>query len=108
MDFKKIVKRTEEVSDKFKNQFDERDRALDLVSEMGELANSMLTVSGRKPTSVGSKKRTKANIADDLADILFDVILLARDYDVDLATEYEKMLEDLEKRIERGDFNASK
>lgn len=107
MDFDKLVKRTEEVSRKLGTKFDKRDRALDLVEEVGELANSMLVESGRKPTSVQSKKRTIDDIADALADIMFDVILLARDYNINLSTEYEKMLDSLEERIIKGEFKPS-
>ncbi len=51
------------------------------------------------------KQRTEKDVADALADILYDLILLARDYDMDLEKEYVEMLVSLEKRIKKGEFN---
>src|SRR3989338_2379651 len=67
---------------------------IDLVEEVGELANAILVKEGYK-----RDKRKKAELEDSLADVLFDVILLSSNYNVDLEKEYKKMLEKLEKRI---------
>ena len=64
----------------------------------------MLIVEKVKMTNDPSKRRTVEDIADALCDVLYAVVLLARDYDLDLLTEYEHMLERLEKRLDSGEF----
>ena len=49
--------------------------------------------------------RTKNDIADALADILFDMVMLADEYEIDLEKEYGEMLGRLEARIDGGEFN---
>lgn len=105
-DFKDLVEETRSLHRKFKSPFDKRDRVLDLVEEVGELANAVLIVEKRKTITAHHprKNKTKADVADALSDILFNVILLADDYDVDLLLDYERMLADLKRRLERGEF----
>lgn len=74
-------------------------RFVDLVEEVGELANAILTTEGHK-----SKKCTRADIADSLADILYNVIILADLYEVNLEKEMKEMLEKLHRRIKDKEF----
>ena len=92
--FKKITK---EVVRKFPGkQWKAEIRTLDLVEEVGELCNAILVTEGHK-----GKKRAKAELADSLVDILFDLILLADIYKINLDKEYLKMIEDIKNKKER-------
>lgn len=63
------------------------------------MANAILVREGHK-----GPKRAKADLADSLCDILFDLLLLAHHYGVDLDAEYPKMLDQLRQRIAAGQF----
>jgi len=75
-------------------------RVLDLVEEIGELCNAILVREGHK-----GKKRAKSDLADSLVDIIFDLVLLADIYKVDLDKEYSKMIENIMKRQKEKDFD---
>ncbi len=107
MKFEEIVKKTKELDSMFKQRFDTRDRALDLVEEVGELAQAMQIFEKRKLTNDPSKRRSKKDLADALADILYDVILLAGQYEINLEKEYIEMLERLKERVGRGEFDGN-
>lgn len=89
----------------FKKRFDKRDRVLDLVEEVGELVQAMQIVEKRKLTNDPQKQKTKEDIADGLADVMYDLILLADKYEIDLGNEYLEMLESLNKRLRKGEFD---
>src|SRR3989338_5702272 len=72
----------------------------DLTEEVGELANAILVKEGFK-----NKKRAKADLIDSICDILFDLYMIAEHYGVDVEKEYQKVLEQLKERIDRGEFN---
>jgi NTP pyrophosphatase (non-canonical NTP hydrolase) len=72
----------------------------DLSEEVGELANAILTREGFK-----SGKRQKAELADSLCDILFDVLMIAGHYGIDMEKEHDKVFRGLEKRLEKGEFS---
>lgn len=74
-------------------------RFIDMVEEIGELANAILTERGHK-----SMKRKKSEIADSICDVLFDLLALAKMLKLNLAKEYEKMLKEMEERIRKGEF----
>jgi NTP pyrophosphatase (non-canonical NTP hydrolase) len=103
MDFKDIIQKTLEVNGRFKTEFSDHGRALSLVSEVGELAEAILEYDGGKGKGTRDPKG-KEEIADAMADLLYNVIVLASHYDVDLEKEYEKVLGDVEKRFEKGEF----
>lgn len=92
MDFAELVNETLEINNKFENKLGKQGRMLDLVEEVGELANAMLMVDGNKQSGNPDRQRTKEDIADALADIFFDIIILAKHYEVDLGNEYKTML----------------
>ena len=108
MDFEKLVHRTLRLRKVFQKQstnFDKRDRVLDLVEEVGELAHAVLIVEKRKKKRGKRGKSTVDDVADALSDILFDLIALADDYKIDLVDDYERMLRELEQRIKSGEFD---
>lgn len=107
MDFDQLIEKTKKIDRMFKKRLDKRDRMLDMVEEVGELAQAMLVMEKRKITNDPAKRRTKKRLADALADVLYDLILISEDYQVDLGAEYRKMLVELEKRIKKGEFNEN-
>lgn len=74
-------------------------RFVDLVEEIGELANAILVKENKK-----SKQRQKSEIADSLCDSIFNIFMLADIYKVDLDKEYQQVLKQVEKRIKAGKF----
>jgi len=104
MDFKRLIKDTVVVKNKFKTSLGKQGRMLDLMEEVGELANAMLMVDGDKTSGNPTKQRTKADIADALADCMYDLIILADYYDVDLDKEYSEMIQRMKDRFKSGDL----
>ncbi len=72
---------------------------LDLMEEVGELANAILVKEDYK-----SVKREISGLKDSMADILYALIRLANFYKIDIKDEYMKMLKELKNRIDRGEF----
>jgi len=97
---KELTEKTRAVARKFPKQWSPPIRFIDLVEEVGELANALLGEWKEKPPS-----GIKSEVEDSLCDILYDLLLLAHDFDIDLKKSYLKMLEDLDKRIEAGKFD---
>lgn len=104
MDFQNLIAKTKKVNEQFSADYKPKDRMLDLVEEVGELAQAMLIVSQTKKTNDPAKQRNLSDIADALADILYDLIILADDYKIDLDHEYADMLDRLQTRINIGEF----
>jgi NTP pyrophosphatase (non-canonical NTP hydrolase) len=104
MDFKRLIKDTVIVKNKFKTSLGKQGRMLDLMEEVGELANAMLMVDGGKTSGNPDKQKTKTDIADALADCLYDLIILADDYDINLDKEYSGMLDRMKARFKSGDL----
>ena len=100
-----LVERTKKVSSGFPNKYDKRSRLIDLVEEVGELAQAVHIVEGFKKTNDPAKTKTKVDVADAICDILYELVLLADDYSIDLEMEYVEMLGRLEKRIKEGEFH---
>jgi len=100
---RQLIKQTKKITKKFPDpHWKAETRFVDLVEEIGELANAILVAEKRK-----SKKRQKAEIADSLCDCLWNIFILADIYGIDLDSEYQTVLKDVEKRISQGDFNYS-
>ena len=111
LELEKLVEKTREVAREFEKKgqgYGKQERFMDLVEEVGELAQAMLIVDGAKVTNDPAKTRTKKHIADALSDILFDLVLLADNYEIDLFGDYERMLEELKGRLESGEFGKGK
>ena len=96
------IKETEKVCRKFPNlkKWNSHHRFAELVEEVGELANAIQTTEGYK-----SNKRRKSEVVDSICDILYEVLMMASMYNVDLDKEYPKVLKQLEKRIKAGEFD---
>ncbi len=103
-----LVKKTLEVNGEFKkrgNEYDKKSRVLDMVEELGELSQAVQIVEGYKKTNDPAKARSIDDVADGLCDLLYEMVLLANDYELDLGKEYEEMLNRLKKRLESGEFD---
>ncbi len=103
MSLKDLTQKTKKVSLQFpkKFQWGKKERFIDLVEEVGELANAILVYEKNKPKRV---LHPGNSITDALCDLLFDLLLLADYYGVNLEKEYPKMLKRLEERIKKGKF----
>jgi NTP pyrophosphatase (non-canonical NTP hydrolase) len=75
-------------------------RLAELVEEVGELANAIQTEEGYK-----TKNRQKSEVADSVCDILFEILLMADRYNIDLDKEYPLVLKQIDDRRQRGDFD---
>ena len=76
---KKLINEVLKVNKKFPQAMSKEGRFIDLVEEVGELANAILVTEKHK-----SKKCMRAEIADSFADILYDLIVLADLYELGL------------------------
>lgn len=103
MRLKQLTEKTKKIVKKFPKKFTwgKKERYMDLVEEVGELANAILVEEENKPKGVLFKNNS---VADAICDLLFDLLVLADLYGVDLDKEYLKMLKRLEKRIKDGEF----
>ena len=101
---KNLINRTKKIAKKFPPTMGVEERFIDLVEEIGELAQAILITRGKKYTNDPSKQQTVENVADALADVLFNLIVLAEEYGLDLEEEYLKMLDRLQGRIEAKEF----
>jgi NTP pyrophosphatase (non-canonical NTP hydrolase) len=95
------IKDTKEVAQRIKNKnWTIHTRFVELVEEVGELANAIQTEEGFK-----SKKRKKSDITNSVCDILFEVLLIADHYKIDLDKEYPEVLKEIDERNKNGDFD---
>ena len=103
MDFREAAQETkkvvEEIEAKRGRKWDNKTRFMDLVEEIGELSNAILSETGDK-----NMKRKKADIVDSICDVLFDLLILAGSYGIDLNREYPKVLEQIKERCMAGEF----
>lgn len=104
MSLKDLTEKTKKIVKRFPKKFTwgKKERFMDLVEEVGELANAILVEEKDKPKRTLFKNNS---VADACCDLLFDLLILADIYGVDLDKEYPKMLRRLEERIKRGEFN---
>jgi len=106
----KLLQETRTVRQAFAEQggdYSKKDRVLDLVEEVGELAQAVLVVEKVKITNDPTKQKTKADIADSLGDCLYAIWCLADDYEIDLPTTYQDILFQLKRRVEAGEFTRT-
>lgn len=71
-----------------------------MVEEVGELANAIQVEEGYK-----SYKRKKAEIADSICDILYELFRIAEWYKLDLDKEYPLVLKQIDNRRKQGEFD---
>jgi NTP pyrophosphatase (non-canonical NTP hydrolase) len=74
--------------------------ALDLASEVGEVAKEILLATdyGRRPF------QPQPNLAGELGDVLYSLCLLASSAGVDLETAFKSVLAKYEQRLELSDY----
>jgi NTP pyrophosphatase (non-canonical NTP hydrolase) len=73
-------------------------RALDLVSEIGEVAKEII-----KMSNYGTKKPAfREELKGELGDVLFSLTVLANQLDVDLEDALNLVLEKYQKRLAKG------
>jgi len=75
-------------------------RFSDLIEEVGELANAIQVKEGWK-----TKKRSKLEVVNSICDVLYELLLIADYFDVNLEREYPKVLEEIDKRRKKGEFD---
>lgn len=102
MTFSRAIKETRKVASRFSNKkpWKVQNNFVAMVEEVGELANAIHTEEGFK-----SKKRQRAEIADSICDILYELFRIAGYYKVDLDKEYPLVLKQIDKRRKNGDFD---
>lgn len=106
LNLNQVIKETERVCRKFPKSAKEwtpHHRFTELVEEVGELANAIQTKEGYK-----SAKRKKSEVTDSICDILYEVLMMASMYKIDLNKEYPKVLKQLKQRIKNGEFDHIK
>ena len=73
-------------------------RALDLVSEVGEVAKEIL-----KMTNYGTRElEPRAEIKDELGDVYFSLLALTESLNIDLEEALQLALEKYSKRLQKG------
>lgn len=97
--FSDLKQRALTLSKQFPHQWDAKTHFVDLVEEVGELGNAILVDGGDK-----SEKRRRSDLRDSIADVLFELILMADECDVDLEKELKEMLDGLEKRLANSEY----
>lgn len=68
-----------------------------LIEEVGELSNAILVEEKFK-----NEEKKKFDLKDSVADVLFDLILIANYYKIDIKQEFLKMIAELKERIDSG------
>ena len=106
--FDEIVKKTAEVSDQFPQKYDLRDHFIDLVEEVGELAQALQISEGRKKTNDPRKQRSRDDVVDAMCDVMFELIRIAEMQKIDLGEEYMKTMDHIQSRIDNGEFTLPK
>lgn len=100
MDFQELIKQTKKVHRKFPRKWDKKTQFINLVEEIGELANAILLKSSDKP-----EKRRRADLEDSFADLLFALIVTAEEYEIDLEKSLKQTLDAIEKRQKKGEYS---
>ena len=75
-------------------------RLTELMEEVGELANAIQTDEGFK-----SKNRKKSDVTDSVCDVMFELLLIADYYKMDLDKWYPKVLKQIDERRKSGEFD---
>ncbi len=100
LNLNQAIKETRAVADGFPHKgWTIHTRLVELMEEVGELANAIQTDEGFK-----SKKRKKSDVTNSVCDSLYELLLIADHYHIDLDKEYPAVLEEIETRRKNGDF----
>lgn len=102
MDFAEISRRAVEVRAKYDAlnatrgvQWNEQDLMAGFVGDVGDLSKIIMAKHGLR-----SMDNVDAKLAHELSDCLWSILVLADNYKIDLAKEFYKTMDDLDKRIE--------
>lgn len=104
MDLKQLQAKTVEINRGFESNFDKVQLLADLTEEVGELAQAILITEKIKLTKDPVKQRSVEDVANALGDIMFDLLVMADKYGLDMEAEYVKVMEELNSRISQGEF----
>lgn len=88
--FMQLIQKVTSAGKKFPNKWDLKTHYIDLVEEVGELGNAILIKSGDK-----TEKRQRAEFEDSFADVLFELIMMADEANIDLEEVLLKCLPSL-------------
>jgi len=104
MRLNEAVEKTKKVSDKMPlPKWGIYQRFAELNEEVGELANAIQTEEGFKTAA-----RKKSEIVDSVCDVLYELLIIAGIYNIDLDGEYEKVLKQIDARRKKGEFDHKK
>lgn len=70
-----------------------------IMEELGELAREVNSLEGFKPKKMSEK--SKSNLGEELADLLFSIICVANYYKIDLSDDLRKIIDKYSKRDSR-------
>lgn len=102
MDLSDLLKKANKVYEQFPNKWDGKTELVNLIEELGELANAVLIREGEKGEK--SEKRRRAELEDSFADVFLALAMLADKYDVDVEHAVLKALGEIEERQKRGEY----
>lgn len=108
MKFEEITKRAVGIREKYDKlnasrgvYWSERDLMAGFVGDVGDLSKIIMAKDGLR-----DMENIDAKLKHELADCLWSIIVLANKYNIDLAAEFQKTMNDLEKRIENEAKNS--
>jgi NTP pyrophosphatase (non-canonical NTP hydrolase) len=104
MDFETIVKRALEIREKY-DQLNEKERGVHwneqqlmagFVGDVGDLSKIIMAKHGLR-----AMDDVDAKLAHELSDCLWSLLVISAKYDIDLASEFMKTMDELDGRIEK-------
>jgi len=107
MNLDDLLKRAEDIKSKY-DQLNKQKRGIvwngqdfmaGFVGDVGALSKIIMAKHGLRD----DVDNVDVRLAHQLIDCLWSVLVLAHEYNVDLETEFTKTMDELEKRIGRGD-----
>lgn len=93
---KVYTRESEDIDRGFKKRWDIETRIVNLAEEVGELAHDVLVMEKRK-----KDKMMAPSIGLNLANLLYEIFLIAQHYKVDLDKEWQIFLKNMPKWIEK-------
>lgn len=93
--FKKAVEQSKNIDSQFKSRWSIETRIVNLTEEVGELAHDVLVTEKKK-----SDKMMGPSIGIGLANLLYEIFLIAGHYKVDLDNDWQKFLDAMPKWVE--------
>lgn len=103
MNFEELMKRAVEVRSKYDQlntsrgvTWEEKDLMAGFVGDVGDLSKIIMAKNGLRQLD-----DVDAKLAHELADCLWSILVLADKYKIDLAAEFQKAMDSLDKRIDK-------